>query len=72
MNDFDGGNRVLLFSRNTSTSCASIGITDDTLVESSEQFFATLLLESNQTFTELGSSLATVMIIDNDGGKLSA
>ena len=67
--DFESGDRVLLFSPNVSTACASIGVFSDNLVESDEIFNVSLLLQANQTFTELGSSIATATIIDSDGGK---
>ena len=66
--DFEGGDRVLLFFPNISTSCVSIGILSDNLVENDEVFNVGLFLQANQTFTELGSSIATVTIFDSDGG----
>lgn len=67
--DFEGGDRILLFSPNVSTSCVSIGIFSDDLVENDEVFNVSLLLQANQTFAELGnSSMAAVTINDSDGG----
>ena len=66
--DFESGDRVLSFSPNASTSCVSIGILSDNLVEGDEVFSVSLQLQANQTFAELGSSVATVTIIDSDGG----
>ena len=70
--DFVGGDSRLQFFPNASTACAPIGILNDTLVESDELFTVTLLLEANQTFSELGNSSAAVVIIDNDGRKSCA
>ena len=67
-NDFSGGSMVLTFPPNVSISCAVIEIFNDTLVESDEVFSVALLLEANQAFTTLGNSIATVTIIDSDGG----
>ena len=66
--DFEGGDRVLSLSPSVSTSCVSIGVFSDNLVEGDELFNVSLLIHANQTFAELGSSTATVTIIDSDGG----
>lgn len=66
--DFEGGDRILSFSPSVSTLCVPIGILSDNLVEGEEFFNVSLLLQANQTFAELGSSMATVTIIDSDGG----
>ena len=69
-NDFDSGERVLQFSPNISTSCVTIGITNDTLIESDELFIVNLFLQMDQSFVELGNDTATVTIVDSDGGKM--
>lgn len=68
-NDFDSGERVLHFSPNISTSCVTIGITNDTLIESDELFDVMLFIQMNQSFVELGNDTAAVTIVDSDGGK---
>ena len=67
--DFETVDRVLQFFPNVSTSCVMIEIFSDNLVEDNEVFSVNLLLRANLTFVELGnSSVATVTIIDSDGG----
>ena len=65
--DYIGVMSVITFTAGQTRNVVNVNITDDSNSESSEYFTATLSNASTSSSVEIGQSLATVNILDDDG-----